>query len=94
MFKLMKRLIFIAFILTVVLLALSLWQGGTPFRWFGEKSEQAGIIMKETSEELGNEADKIKKKTDAIQKSTREVSEGLKKTGEKVRELAGSKDEN
>lgn len=92
MFKLLKRLIVLIIIAAIVFLALSLWQGGKPFRWFGKKSEQAGEIVKEKSEEAGKEADKIKKKTEDIKGTTKKVTEGIKKTGEKIKDITGLQD--
>jgi|GEM_PF-729637 hypothetical protein len=91
MFKLIKRLIGLIIIAAIVFLALSLWQGGNPFRWFGKKSEQAGEVIKKESEVVGEKADKIKKKTDDIKGTTKKVGEGIKKTGEKIKEFTGSK---
>jgi predicted nucleic acid-binding Zn-ribbon protein len=90
-FRLIKRLIGLIIIAAIVFIALSLWQGGNPFRWFGKKSERAGEVIKKKSEEVGEEADKIKKKTDGIKSTTKKVSEGIKKTGEKIKEITGSK---
>ncbi len=92
MFKLLKRLIVLIIIAAIVFLALSLWQGGKPFRWFGIKSEKAGEIVKEKSEEVGKEADKIKKKTEEIEGTTKKVTEGIKKTEEKIKNITGSQD--
>ena len=91
MFRLIKRLIGIIVIAAIVFLALSLWQGGDPFRWFGKKSEWAGEAIKKKSEEVGDEADRIRKKTGGIEHTTKKVGEGIKKTGEKIKEIAGSK---
>jgi hypothetical protein len=51
-FKLLGRLIGIAIIAGIVFLALSLWQGGKPFRWLGKESEKAGEVIKKKSEEV------------------------------------------
>ncbi len=93
MFKLLRRLIAIAIIAGIVFLALSLWQGGKPFRWFGKESEKAGEIVKKKSEEVGEKADEIKKKTDNAQGTTKKVVEGIRKAGDKVRDVTGLKDE-
>ncbi len=91
MFKLIRRLIGFIIIAAIVFLILALWQGGNPFRWFGKKSERAGEIVKQRSEEAAEKADKIKKKTDDIKGATKKVGEGIKKTGEKIKEITGSK---
>jgi len=91
MFKLVRRLIGIAILAAIVFLALSLWQGGKPFRWFGQKSEQAGDVIKKKSEEVGEEADKLKKRTEDIKSTTKKVGEGIRKTEEKIRDITGSK---
>jgi uncharacterized membrane protein len=91
MIKLIFKLIGLFFLVVIIFLALSLWKGGDPFRWFGNKSEQAGEILKEKSEDLGKEADKIKKRTDSMRDTTNKVTEGIRKTGDKVREFTGAK---
>jgi len=91
MFKLIKRLIVIVLISGIIFLALSLWQGGDPFRWFGKKSKKAGEVIKEKSEEIGQKADTIQKKTEKIKNTTDRISEGIKETGEKIKDFAGSK---
>lgn len=93
MFKLLIKLIAIAIIAGIVFLALSLWQGGKPFRWFGKESGKAGEIIKKKSEEVGEKADEIKKKTDNAQGTTKKVVEGIRKAGDKVRDVTGLKDE-
>lgn len=93
MFKLIRRLIGIAILAAIVFLALSLWQGGKPFRWFGQKSEHAGEVLKKKSEEVGEEAEKIKRKTDDMKETTKKVGEGIRKTGEKIKDITGTKTE-
>jgi hypothetical protein len=93
MFKLIVRLIGLLIIGGIIFLALSFWQGGKPFRWFGEKTEQVGEVIKEKSKEVGNEADKIKEKTEYVKGTTKKIREGIKKTGEKIKDITGSKDE-
>ena len=93
MFKLLRRLIGIAIIAGLIFLALSLWQGGKPFRWLGKESEKAGEVIKKKSEEVGDKADEIKKKTDNAQGTTKKVVEGIRKAGDKVRDVTGIKDE-
>ena len=91
MFKMLIRLIGIIIIAAIVFLSLSLWQGGKPFRWFGKKSGQAGEILKEKSQEVGEQADKLKEKTEDIRDTTKKVGDGIRRTGEKIRDIAGSK---
>jgi len=91
-FKLVKRLIGVIIIAGIVFLALSLWQGGKPFRWFGRQSEQAGEVVGKKSDQFAEEADKIKKKTDNVTDTTRKVTEGIRRAGEKMRDITGSKD--
>ncbi|MEW6215040.1 MAG: hypothetical protein AB1478_07570 [Nitrospirota bacterium] len=83
MFKLIKRVICILLIVGVVFIALSLWQGGRPFRWFGKKSEKAGEVIKEKSEEIGKEADRIKEKIERIKDAKKRLTEGIKKQEKK-----------
>jgi len=93
MIKLIVRLIGLLVIGGIIFLALSLWQGGKPFRWFGEKTEQAGEIIKEKSRAIGNEADEIKKKTEDAKGTTKKVADGIKKVGDKIRNIAGTNNE-
>jgi hypothetical protein len=93
MIKLIVRLIGLLIIGGIIFLALSLWQGGKPFRWFGEKTEHAGEVIKEKSKEVGNEADKIKEKKEYLQSTSKKIKEGIKKTGDKIKDMTGSKDE-
>jgi hypothetical protein len=93
MIKLIVRLIGLLIIGGIIFLALSFWKGGQPFRWFGEKTEQAGEVIKEKSKEVGNEADKIKEKTEYVKGTTKKIREGIKKTGDKIKDITGSKDE-
>lgn len=87
----MGRLIGLIIITVLVFLALSVWRGGEPFRWFGKQSKEAGEILGEKSETLGKEADKIKKKSGEMQKTREKVNEGIRKTKETIAEFTGSK---
>ncbi len=91
MFRLIGRLIGLLIIAALVFLALSVWRGGEPFRWFGKQSKEAGKIIGEKSETLGKEADSIKKKTGDMKDTTEKVTEGLRKTKETIHEFTGSK---
>ena len=91
MFKFISRVIGATIIAGIVFLALSLWQGGKPFRWFGRQSEQAGEVVRMKSDRFAEEADKIKKNTDNVTDTTRKVTGGIRKAGEKIRYIAGSK---
>lgn len=93
MFKGIFRLIGLAILAVIIFLALSLWQGGKPFRWFGTQSEKAGEVINKKSGEIAKEADKIKEKTDDIKDTTKQVSDGLRKTGDKFKDITGSKKE-
>lgn len=93
-FKLIKRLILTAIIAGFGLSALSLWQGGKPFRWLGEKSEQAGDTIKKNCEEISRKADKIKKKTEDVNNTTKKVADLIRKTGDKIKDnISGLKAE-
>jgi methyl-accepting chemotaxis protein len=93
MFKGIFRLIGLAILAVIIFLALSLWQGGKPFRWFGTQSEKAGEVINKKSGEIAKEADKIKSKTEDIRDTTNKVADGLKKTGDKIKDISGSKNE-
>lgn len=94
MFKLIKRIICILLIVGVVFIAISLWQGGEPFRWFGKKSEKAGEVIKEKSEAISEDADRIKEKTEQIMDVTKKATKGIEKTGEKIKGIIREKNEN
>jgi hypothetical protein len=92
MFKLIRRFIGWAIIAAIVFLALALWQGGKPFRWFGRQSEEAGKIVREKSNEMAGEADKIKKKTDNVMDTRKKVAQGIRKAEDKIKSITESKD--
>jgi hypothetical protein len=87
MIKGIFKIIGLIILAIIIFLALSLWQGGKPFRWFGQKTEKAGEVIKEKSEEIGKEADRIKEKKDDIGDTTKKVSDGLRKTGDKIKDI-------
>jgi uncharacterized membrane protein len=87
MIKGIFKIIGLIILAVIIFLALSLWQGGKPFRWFGQKTEKAGEVIKEKSEEIGKEADRIKERKDDIRDTTKKVSEGLRKTGDKIKDI-------
>jgi hypothetical protein len=89
MIKGIFKIIGLIVLAVIIFLALSLWQGGKPFRWFGQKTEKAGEVIKEKSEEIGKEADRIQERKDDIKDTTKKVSEGLKKTGDKIKDITG-----
>jgi uncharacterized membrane protein len=89
MIKGIFKIIGLIILAVIIFLALSLWQGGKPFRWFGQKTEKAGEVIKEKSEEIGKEADRIQERKDDIKDTTKKVSEGLRKTGDKIKDITG-----
>ncbi len=91
MIKTVFRLIALVALVAIVFLALAIWKGGDPFRWVGRTSEQAGEMVREKSEELGREADRIKQRTDSVIATKERVKKGLRKTEDAVRELTGGK---
>jgi hypothetical protein len=46
MFKLIFRLISLAVISVILVVAIAVWKGGEPFRWLGEGTIAAGQIIK------------------------------------------------
>ncbi|MEW6571913.1 MAG: hypothetical protein AB1390_12215 [Nitrospirota bacterium] len=92
MFKLIKRIIGLVIAAIIVLLSVSLWRGGEPFRWFGQKSEKAGEVLKNRSEKIGEEADRIREKTESVADTTKKVTNKIRKTGDKLKGLTGSDD--
>ena len=82
-----------AVIAAIVFLALSLWQGGKPFRWLGSQSEQAGEVVRRKSNQLAEEADRIKKKTENVTDTTKKVTEDIRKVKEKIEYISGSKED-
>jgi methyl-accepting chemotaxis protein len=91
MFKLVTRLMGIVVVAGLILLALSMWEGGQPFRWIGIKSQQAGEAIRKRSEELGEAADKIRKKAGSVRNVTERVTEGIEEAGTKIENIAGGK---
>jgi hypothetical protein len=93
MFKLITRLIGLIVIAGIISLALAMWDGGKPFRWLGIKSQRAGEVIKKKSEEIGEEADKIKKKFESIKNVTERVAGGIRKSGETIKDITGARNE-
>ena len=91
MFKMIRRIITLALIAGIVFLALSLWKGGDPFRWFGKQSEKAGEIIRDKSEHIGKEADKIKKQSGDLKEASDKVKNGIEDTGKIMREISGTR---
>jgi|Deesub1362B_J571_1020462.scaffolds.fasta_scaffold00011_11 hypothetical protein len=60
-------------IVVIVWLVLSLSMGGKPFRWFGQKAEEAGKTIKQKSEKVAEEADKVKEQKKAIEEGVKEL---------------------
>ena len=90
MFKLMRRIIALALIAGIVFLVLSLWKGGDPFRWFGKQSEKAGEVIRDRSEDIGKEADRIKKQSGDLKEATEKVKNGIQETGKIMKDLSGT----
>jgi hypothetical protein len=93
MFKLITRLIGVIIFAGIVFLALAMWEGGKPFRWVGIKSQKAGEAIMKKSEEVGAEADRIRKKSETIRSVAEGVAGGIRKTGEKIKDITGAKKE-
>jgi hypothetical protein len=91
-FKFVGRIIGMAIIAGIIFLALSLWQGGKPFRWLERQFEQAGEVVRNKSNQLAEEADKIKKKAENVTDITSKVTDGIRKAGKKLRDITGRKD--
>jgi hypothetical protein len=90
MFKLLRRLIALALLAGIVFLALSLWKGGDPFRWFGKQSEKAGEVIRDRSEDIGKEADRIKKQSGDLKEATEKVKNGIQETGKIMKDVSGT----
>jgi hypothetical protein len=90
MFKLLRRLITLALLAGIVFLALSLWKGGDPFRWFGKQSEKAGEVIRDRSEDIGKEADRIKKQSGDLKEATEKVKNGIQETGKIMKDVSGT----
>ena len=88
MFKLLRRLIALALVAGIVFLALSLWRGGDPFRWFGEQSEKAGEVIRDKSEDIGKKADRIKKQSGELKEATDKVKNGIEDTGKIMKDFS------
>jgi uncharacterized protein YoxC len=82
-----------AIIAGIVFLALSLWQGGKPFRWLGRQFEQAGEVVGKKSDKLAEAADIIKKKTDNFKDTTKKMTDDIRKVKEKIDYIARSKED-
>lgn len=77
MFKLLRQIICLVVIAVILFIFLFIMSGGEKFRWFGK-------TVNEQSEKLGEEADKMKEKTDS-------VTRGIEKTKEAINDIIGKK---
>ncbi|VAX33206.1 hypothetical protein MNBD_NITROSPIRAE02-867 [hydrothermal vent metagenome] len=82
MFKLIRRIICLAIIAVVTFMVIAILKGGEPFRWFGQKSEEAGQLIQEKSDELAEKADnlqstkkKLKEQTKKVRKIKKEITD-------------------
>jgi len=79
--KLKKTLLAAILVLAVAFAALIMF-GGEGIRWFGEKSEDAGEMIREHTEELGDRADELKEdveeKADSLKKDVSRKAGELK----------------
>ncbi len=57
-FKLIKYLIYLS-IITGVIIAFVMWNGGDKIRWFGKKSEEIGHTVKKKSDIVGSKSDQL-----------------------------------
>lgn len=60
----------------IIFVTVVLWGGGERIRWVGEKSEEAGKVIKEKSEELGDKADAVKR---GIEEKKKDAEKTMKK---------------
>ncbi|MEW6409035.1 MAG: hypothetical protein AB1488_02845 [Nitrospirota bacterium] len=70
----------------IIFVTVVLWGGGERIRWLGEKSEEAGKVIKEKSEELGDKADTIKQEIE-------EKKEKVEKTVRKIKGIFGDRED-
>ncbi|MBF0464967.1 MAG: hypothetical protein HQK88_06820 [Nitrospirae bacterium] len=61
MFKLIKRIIYLAIFSVIGFYVISYVSGGEQFRWFGKETERTGKAIKELSEKAAEKADVVKK---------------------------------
>ncbi|QWR76896.1 hypothetical protein [Candidatus Magnetomonas plexicatena] len=61
MFKLIKRIIYLAIFSVVGFYVISYVSGGENFRWFGKETERTGKAIKEFSEKAAEKADDVRK---------------------------------
>ncbi len=73
MFKLIKRFICLALIAVVAFIVIAVLKGGEPFRWFGQKSQEAGQLIQKKSDELAEKADNIQSTKKKLKEETRKV---------------------
>ncbi|GBE37151.1 hypothetical protein BMS3Bbin07_01310 [bacterium BMS3Bbin07] len=73
MFKLIRRFICLAIIAVVAFMVIAILKGGEPFRWFGQKSEEAGQLIQEKSDELAEKADNIQSTKQKLKEQTKKA---------------------
>ncbi|MBF0472892.1 MAG: hypothetical protein HQK91_12000 [Nitrospirae bacterium] len=87
MLKLIGKIGCLTVIIIIGLLYLAINRGGLDFRWFGNKSEEAGKYLKNKSEHFAKDADTIHKTSDTIEKkfdTTIDKVKGKSKTDSKI----------
>ncbi|GBE00616.1 MAG TPA: hypothetical protein ENH50_02385 [Nitrospirae bacterium] len=89
MCKFIKRMICLLVLIAVAIGAVAFLEGGDPFRWLGRRSEETGKVIREKSDKLADEADKIKRTTRDVKK---EVDVVKRKTEEFLKKKPGNSD--
>jgi hypothetical protein len=77
----LKKTVFVVLLAAAMVFAALIMFGGEGIRWFGEKSENAGEIIKEHTDDLGDRADEFK---EDVGKKADRLKEGV---GKKATEL-------
>ncbi len=70
MFKLIRRIICLAIIAVAAFVVIAVLKGGEPFKWFGQKSEEAGKLIQEKSNELAEKADELQRTKKKLKEQT------------------------
>ncbi len=77
MFKFIQRILCFILVITIAFFAISLLYGGEKFRWFGEKAEEAGTLIKKKCNILADEIDKIRGRSEFAEKTVEKVKKSI-----------------
>ncbi|MBF0565299.1 MAG: hypothetical protein HQK89_08655 [Nitrospirae bacterium] len=94
MFKLIRRIIFLAILLVIAFVVIAIYYGGDKFRWLGDKAEKAGHSLKDISKTAAKDADEMKRNKDYFKVLSRSAKEAYDSLTGKPHKKSGDKSAN